>query len=161
MSGYRSGVQELVKAKAPQALFVHCLAHSLNLCLTDVTNTCDLMRNVMDFIYNLVQLIRFSPKRLTLFNALRKEVSINSDESTPSLRMLCPTRWTIRHTSIDSIMRNYKVWQTALNEIEQGRDEYAAKASGLLSRMEQFETYFSLKLVHRVFSAAEQLSISL
>ena len=43
MSGYRSGVQALVKAEAPQALFVHCLAHSLNLCLKDVTNTCDLI----------------------------------------------------------------------------------------------------------------------
>ena len=84
----------------------------------------------MDFIYNLVQLIRFSPKRLTLFNALRKEVSINSGECTPSLRMLCPTRWTIRHTSIDSIICNYKVLQAALSDIEQGRDEYAAKANG-------------------------------
>ena len=115
----------------------------------------------MDFIYNLVQLIRYSPKRLTLFNALRKEVSINSGEATPSLRMLCPTRWTIRHTSIDSIIRNYKVLQAALSEIEQGRDEYAAKASGLLSRMEQFDTFFSLKLAYLVFTAAEQLSICL
>ena len=88
-------------------------------------------------------------------------MSINSGECTPSLRMLCPTRWTIRHTSIDSIIRNYKVLQAALSEIEQGRDEYAAKANGLLSRMEQFETLFSLKLAHQIFSAAEQLSISL
>ena len=51
--------------------------------------------------------------------------------------------------------------QATLNEIEQGRDEYAAKASRLLSRMEQFETFFSLKLAHQVFSAAEQLSTSL
>ena len=54
-----------------------------------------------------------------------------------------------------------KVLQAALNEIEQGRDEYAANASGLLSHMEQFETFFSLKLAHQIFSAAEQLSISL
>ena len=51
--------------------------------------------------------------------------------------------------------------QAVLSEIEQGRDEYAAKANGLLSRMEQFETLFSLKLAHQIFSAAEQLSISL
>ena len=107
-----------------------------------------------------MQLIQYSPKRLTLFNALRKEVSINSGESTQSLRMLCPTRWTIRLTSIDSIICNYKVLQAALYEIEQGWDEYAIKASGLLSCMEQFETLFSLKLAHQIFSA-KQLSISL
>lgn len=77
--------------------------------------------------------------------------------------MLCPTRWTIRHTctSVDSIIRNFKVLQTTLDEIAQGRAEYAAKASGLLSRMEQFDTFFSLKLAHLLFSAAEQLSINL
>ena len=163
MSGIRNGVQALVKSEASQALYVHCLAHNLNLCLKDVTKTCDLVRNVMSFIYDLVQLIKFSPKRLSLFDTLRKEVVVNSGDTsvTPSLRMLCPTRWTVRHTSIDSIIRNYQILQTALEEIHHGHDEYAAKASGLMARMEQFDTYFALKLAHLVFSAAEQLSINM
>ena len=49
MSGTRNGVQALVKSEAIKALYVHCLAHSLNLCLKDVANKCELMRNVMDF----------------------------------------------------------------------------------------------------------------
>ena len=40
MSGIKNGVQALVKSEAKQALYVHCLAHNLNLCLKDVTNTC-------------------------------------------------------------------------------------------------------------------------
>lgn len=39
MSGIKNGVQALVKSESPQALYVHCLAHNLNLCLKDVTNT--------------------------------------------------------------------------------------------------------------------------
>ena len=62
MSGIKNGVQALVKSESPQALFVQCLA--LNLCLKDVTNTCDMVRNVMSFIFDLAQLTRFSPKRL-------------------------------------------------------------------------------------------------
>ena len=161
MSGVRNGVQALVKSEVSQALYVHCLAHNLNLCLKDVTKTSDLVRNIMGFIYDLIQLIKFSPKRLTLFETLKKEVGINSGDPTPSLRMLCPTRWTIRHTSSDSIVRNYQILQTALEEIQQGHDEYAAKASGLMARMEQFDTYFALKLAYLVFSAAEQLSVNL
>ena len=159
MSGVRNGVQALVKSEASQALYVHCLAHNLNLCLKDVTKACDLVRNVLNFIHDLVQLIKFSPKRLTLFDTLRKEVVVNSGDTTPSLRMLCPTRWTIRHTSIDSVVCNYQILQTALEEIHQGHDEYAAKASGLMARMEQFDTFFALKLAHLLFSAAEQFSI--
>ena len=115
----------------------------------------------MGFIYDFVQLIKFSSKRLTLFESLKKEVSINSGDSTPSLRMLCPTRWTIRHTSIDSIICNYQILQTALEEFQQGHDEYTAKASGLMAHMENFDTYFALKHAYLVFSATEQLSVNL
>ena len=124
-------------------------------------NSCELVRNVMDFILNLVQLFKFSPKRLFIFESLRHELSINTGETSPSLRMLCPTRWTIRHRSIESILKNYKVLQAELEEIENGNDEYAAKARGLLSSMELFDTFFGLKLAFLLFSAAEQFSINL
>ena len=161
MSGIRNGVQALVKKEASKALYVHCLAHSLNLCLKDVTNTCDLLRNIMSFIHDLVQLIKFSPKRLTIFDGLRKEVNVNQGDATSSLRNLCPTRWTVRHSSIESILTNYEILQTTLEEAQKGHDDYAAKASGLLIRMEKFETYFSLRLGYLIFSASEQLSINL
>ena len=161
MSGIRNGVQALMKSEVPEALYVHCLAHNLNLVLKDVTNKSELVRNVMDFIYNLVQLIRFSPKRLSLFDSLRKDIALQGDGSTPSLRVLCPTRWTVRHTAINSILRNYQVLIDALEIIQKGHDEYAAKANGLLGRMECFDTYFALKLAYLVFSASEQLSINL
>ena len=40
----------------------------------------------------------------------------SGEVSTPSLRTLCPTRWTVRHASI---LLNYKVLLTALEEIRQ------------------------------------------
>ena len=91
MSGIRNGVQALVKQEEARALYVHCLAHSLNLCVQEVTKKCVIMRNVMDFIYELVQLIKFSPKRLYVFDSLRKNVVVSGGESTPRLRTLCPT----------------------------------------------------------------------
>ena len=161
MSGINRGIQALFKSEANKALYVHCLAHSLNLCLKDVTNTCEIIRDVMNFIYELAQLIKMSPKRLTLFDSLRKEVSINTGEFTPQLRMLCPTRWTVRHGSIASILRNYSIIQSALEEIRQGHDDYAAKASGMVLKMDNFDTFFGLKLAYLIFSASEQLSINL
>lgn len=89
MSGINNGVQALFKAEAKQALYVHCLAHSLNLCLKDMTNTCEVIRDVLNFTYELTQLIKMSPKRLILFDSLRREVIINTGEFTPDLRTLC------------------------------------------------------------------------
>ena len=56
-----------------------------------------LLRNTLNFIYNLVQLIKFSPKRLNLFETLKSDVTLNTGETLPSLRTLCPTRWIVRH----------------------------------------------------------------
>ena len=161
MSGIRKRVQALFKKEVRQALYVHCLTHSLNLCLKYVTNNYELIRDVMSFIYDLAQLFKFSPKRLTLFNSLRKEVSINTGEVTLNLRMLCPTRWTVRHTSITSILRNYSIIQSALEDISHEHDEYAAKASVMALKMEDFDMFFGLKLAYLIFSSAEQLLINL
>ena len=139
MSGVWNGVQALLKKEADcHCLYVHCLAHSLNLCIKDVTQKCELLRNCMEFIFQLVQLIRFSPKRLNLFKSVRKDISVSEGESglSPSLKPLCPTRWTVRHSAIASILKNYKMLMTALEIVRQGHDEYAAKGNGLLAKME-------------------------
>ena len=111
----------------------------------------------MDFIFTLLQLIGFSPKGLSRFDSIRKNIAVSTGENTPSLRMVCPTRWTVRHSSISSILQNYSVLLTALEEIQLGRDDYAAKASGLLAQMRSFDIY----LPYLVCSATEQLSINL
>ena len=65
------------------------------------------MQNTMNFIYDFIQLIKFSQKRLTIFENFRKEIFNYSGEITSSLQVLCPTRWIVRHASIYSILKNY------------------------------------------------------
>ena len=134
MSGIRNGVQALMKKEADHCLYVHSFAHSLNMCVQDVTKKCKLLRNCMAFIFQLVQLIKFSRKRLNLFESVRKEISLSEGESalTPSLMTLCPTRWTVCHSAIASILKNYQALMSTLNIVQQGHDEYAAKGKGLL-----------------------------
>ena len=158
MSRIRNGVQAIFKQEETKALYVHCLTHNLNLCLQDASKKYKILWNTMDFIYNLIQLIKFSPKQLTVFENFRKEIIFNSGEITSSLRVLCPTRWTVRHASISSILKNYKILQSTLQEVQEGHDEYAAKANGLLSKMEIFETYFGLQFAYLLFAPAEQFS---
>ena len=87
--------------------------------------------------------------------SMQSQLSQNS----PSLQPLCPTRWA---GVINSVLTNYEVLCDALCKLnEEGRNEYAMMAGGILNAMEKFCTFFGLHLSHLVFSATEQLSLSL
>ena len=63
MSGIQSGIQALVKTECDRALYVHCL---LNLCVQEVSQSVDLLRNILNLVFELGNLIKLSPKRSTL-----------------------------------------------------------------------------------------------
>ena len=158
MSGHLHGVAATIKSEQPAALHVHCLAHCLNLCLQDAGRNCTLVRDTLLLVRELVQLIKFSPKRSHLFEAIKAQTS----PDTSGLRPLCPTRWTVRTEAIGAILNNYSTLCIVLDEVNQtGRDEYAVKAGGFLAQLEKFGTFFGLKLCFLVFSATEQLSRAL
>ena len=48
MSGVRNGVQALMKKESDLCLYVHCFAHSLNLCVQEVTKQCELLCNCIE-----------------------------------------------------------------------------------------------------------------
>ena len=158
MSDHLRGVAARVKQEQSAALHVHCLAHSLNLCLQDTSRVCSCIRETLHLVMELVQLIKWSPKRTSLFEQLKEEMS----PETHSLRPLCPTRWTVRTAAIHAVISNYETLCKVLDEVHSGgRDEYAMKAGGYLQQMEKFSTYSGLKLGYLVFSVTECLSCSL
>ena len=81
------------------ALHVHCLAHCINLCLQDVGRKIRSKRDALDLVMEFVQLIKLSPKRDHLFGKKQHE----NDPEEPGLKPLCPTRWTVRTSAVDSV----------------------------------------------------------
>ena len=109
MSGIRNGAQALFKKDEPRALYsIVWHIRSLNLYVQDVSKICKLLRNTLNFIHDLVQLIKFSPKRSTLFETLKSNVALSTGQTLPSLRTLCPTHWTVRNTAISNVLRTIK-----------------------------------------------------
>jgi hypothetical protein len=53
----------------------------------------------------ITKLIKKSPRRDALLQKLKQELSFE----TPGIRVLCPTRWTVRATALHSILENYEV----------------------------------------------------
>ena len=144
MSGHISGVATRIQECEPRALFVHCLAHCTNLCLQKVGSQ---VMCVYESLNLVMELSRFSLKRSSLFATLQAQVS----SSAPTLKPLCPTRWTVRTRAIEAVLANYQLLLDALEEIQQGKDEYALKANRFLHSMLKFSTFFGLKVSQLVF----------
>ena len=158
MMGHLSGVAKQLQDEQPAAIKVHCLAHSLNLCLQETAKKCQPIRTALENTMELCKLIRYSPKRTNLLQECKQELSIGGT----GLRPLCPTRWTVRTGAINAVIKNYPAILQALQiTVDTSYDDYGRRANGLLAQLQRFDTYFGLKLSYLVFSGTEQTSINL
>ena len=114
------------------------------------------MRDALETVREISNLIHHSPKRLHLFST-----KLQCSEG-GTLKPLCPTRWTDRTAASEAILKDYELLIETLEEVHQStHDEYRMKAGGLPQGLEKFNTFFCLRLCHLLFSAAEQLSLTL
>lgn len=147
-----------IQKETRAALPVHCFAHSLNLCLQDVGRQIVIVRAALETEKDIVQLIKFSPKRSNLFS----EKLMQSENTGVNIKPLCTTRWTARHGAIEAILKDYSILMETMEEIHQtSRDEYGLKAAGILASLEKFSILFGLELGYLVFGAPETLSNTL
>ena len=130
MAGHLNGVAARILKEASKAHYVHCLAHSLNLCLQDCTSACPVIKESLLIVTELSTLVRASPKRLALFKNIQHQSSFHAQA--PNIKPLCPTRWTVRTGAINSVLQNYDTLCETLDEISANtHGEPAAKALGL------------------------------
>ena len=133
---------------------MHCLAH----CLQDTARICTIVRDTLQLVIEVVKIIKYSPKRSSFFHTVKSQLSPEANDLWP----LCPTRWTVRSSSISAVLANYSTLSTVLEQInETGRDEYAVEAGGLAKQLQTFNVYLGLKLCQLVFDPTEQLSRTL
>ena len=103
MVGHLNGVAACILKEAPKAHYVHCLAHSLNLCLQDCTSSCPIIKESSLLVTEVSTLVCASPKRLALF----KNIQHQPASQALNIKLLCPTRWTVLTGAINSVLQNY------------------------------------------------------
>ena len=160
MSGRINGVSQKIISENPKAIYIHCLAHTLNLCLQDSSSICRTLNEALSLTSEIATFICASPKRLVIFQSLQKNFSMDDPVG---IKPLCPTRWTIRTSAIQSVITNYSILSTEFEIIARDSNsvEASRKACGLLAMMDKFSFYFGLKVAHIIFAATEQVSKSL
>ena len=159
MSGTRSGVAKQILDMQPKALFTHCYGHSLNLAVSDTFKKCKTMKKALDITHEITKLVKYSPRRENLFNDLKGEMAPGS----PGIRVLCPTRWTVRAESMRSIINNYHVlqelWDQAAEIVHDS--ETVARIRGVAAQMQSFDFFWGLVLGECLLRNTDNLSKTL
>lgn len=63
MSGRRSGVAALLQSEEPRAVYTHCYGHALSLACGDAVKKCKIMKEALETSYELIKLVKKSPRR--------------------------------------------------------------------------------------------------
>ena len=84
-SGTKNGVQMCIHTLAPQALFVHCRAHVLQLCCVSAARCLPSLKKVFATLMSVWNMFHYSPKK---FSALKEMQSLVNH---PQLKMIKPS----------------------------------------------------------------------
>ena len=159
MAGARAGVAVKIQELEPRAVFTHCYGHVLNLAVNDTITKVPKMKDCLDTCYEIVKLIKFSPKREAMLSQLKEEMGSDA----PGVRTLCPTRWTVLAESLYSILANYDhillLWETGVHETS--NTDMKARILGVRSQMQSFNFLFCIVLSEMILQHTDKLSKTL
>jgi len=101
MSGVFSGVQKRVADTVSHAVYIHCHAHRLNLCLIQTIQNNTVVVNFFDTVQSLYKYLMNGHTRYELF--------IQNDKKLQDIHLerLVETRWSYWHSSLKKILLRY------------------------------------------------------
>ena len=115
--GAKNGVAKQLSDEENRAVYIHCYGHTLNLAAADSFENLKIMKDALDVTYEVTKLIKFSPKRDVIFEKSKDNIA----PDTPGFRVLCQTHWTVRASSLKSVIYNYivlqELWEQAKDEV--------------------------------------------
>ena len=160
MSSSKCGVAKRICDLEPRAVYMHCYGHALNLAAGDTLKRSKLMKDALETTREITKLIKYSPCRDGIFQRLKETLPVGN---TPGIRVLCPTRWTVRAESIHSILANYNVLQRTWEEAQQAVKDTETKAriQGVAAQMTTFNFFFGSMLGELVLKHTDNLSRTL
>ena len=156
MSGQCTGVQQRICEIVPQATYVHCYAHCLNLVLVDTTKS---VSEAAEFFSLMETLYVFLSRSVTHAIFLKKQSELHSDKPQRPLQRLSDTRWSCRYLAVDAVYSTFGAVLATLEEIVDGEDRSrATEAIGILIQVQTYKFLLSLIMFWRILSYTKSLS---
>ncbi len=131
MSGSASGVQARISALNPDAVYIHCRNHCLNLALI---HSCKVpcIRNMYNTLGELLKFITASPKRVAIY--------LQQTGGKNKLHRFCETRWSHHSEVVAMVINNYAAILDTLQVLQSDPDKDVAKDAFAYSKsLESFQ----------------------
>ena len=162
MIGIHKGVRAEIQKIVPEAVFVYCKNHGLNLDLQHTIESSRWSCDLMQFLNSQSNFIRDSRKRFDLVKKLHSELHPDDELNSAVRRPACPTRWVLRGKLLSATRNEYDVLLQVMHDLAETADaKTAATARGFELRLYQFETLLSINLLLPIFKRVEMLSKAL
>uniref|UniRef100_A0A8C5ARY7 Zinc finger MYM-type protein 1-like n=1 Tax=Gadus morhua TaxID=8049 RepID=A0A8C5ARY7_GADMO len=145
MSGSVRGVQTRFREKHPEAIYVHCYAHELNLVLCHTCKAIPEASFFFDMLESLYSCFSTSIKSHDQLVAVQKELNIERRE----LVQISSTRWSCQVNSINALLRNFPAVIASLQMLN------TPIAVGLLSKLSKRTTVYLLVVIQRLLGITE------
>ncbi|XP_034076957.1 zinc finger MYM-type protein 1-like [Gymnodraco acuticeps] len=149
MASGLNGVQAKVKETIPQALFIHCYAHILNL---DLSKGASKIRECKVFFSHLSGLATF-------FSRSAKRTKLLDDICQHRLPRAAPTRWCFHSrlvcTVADKTRELREVFEHIVDHHTEFDDETVHCSDGYITLLTSFDFSFWLKTFHAIFSYSD------
>ena len=156
MNGCCSGVQQRIRELVPQAIYVHCHAHCLNLVLVDCVKN---NSHAFEFFSLVQSLYVFMSSSKAHVIYLEMQNQLHPDKQTRQLQRLSDTRWACRYLSLDVIATTFDSILATLDSIAEGNDKpKAIEATGLLHQIHSFKFISCLVIFLRIMGITKSLS---
>ncbi|ROI15900.1 Zinc finger MYM-type protein 1 [Anabarilius grahami] len=147
MSGAAGGVQSLFREKHPEAIYVHCYAHELNLVLC---HTCRGITEAAEFFSLLESLYSFFSVSLVSHHKF-KEAQAKLGLQPCELVQLSNTRWACQLHSVNAVLENLPAIIDCLSALN------TATAVGLKTKICKFSFVYLLSLFKDLLSVVAGL----
>ena len=142
MSGRYNGAQAVIKRAQPLALYVHCFAHCVNLVTEAMCKESKIIRNALG-VCNEVGVL-FSQSH----HFRKKFAELAKTEGSRKLRPLCPTRWTVRGSSVSALL-------TQLGAVIESLEDERTQAISMALALRSGTTVYGLVAALRILNLME------
>lgn len=150
MSGRENGVQQKIRQLHPSAVYVHCMAHRMNLVLVE---SCKVTRHAQAFFGILESLYCFfaRPNNHEKFKIAQTAMGIQPLE----LTQLSDTRWACRWRNVNSTKRLLHSIKACLTELSEPHNRCFVEAEGLLMQLQKYEFVVCLAVFDKLLSLVQ------
>ncbi|KAF0747558.1 zinc finger MYM-type protein 1-like, partial [Aphis craccivora] len=139
MSGKNHGVQALFRQEVPQAIYVHCYNHRLNLVISDVCKNISTVKMFFDIVENLYVFVSGSAihsKSVEIQTTMKYRPAVE-------LKSIFLTRWTAQVFACIELKKGLSPLLVLLNKLMFEKGDGAAESKGLLHLID-FDFVFNL-----------------